>query len=89
LATSRATPPAATSGAQGTHRTPLNARAGEVRRLAVTKAEAAASLGVSVDFFEVHVQPELRVIRRGRLVLVPVRELERWVERSAALTLAS
>jgi excisionase family DNA binding protein len=48
--------------------------------------EAASSLGVSIDFFEAHVQGELRLVRRGRLVLVPVSELERWVERNAALT---
>jgi len=70
------------------HVTRAHAREEHVPRLALTKAEAAASLGVSVDFFEGHVQHELRVIRRGRLVLVPVRELERWVDRNAALTLA-
>lgn len=57
-----------------------------VTRTALTRAEAARSLGVSVDWFERHVQPELRLVRRGQLVLVPVRELERWVDRSAALT---
>lgn len=56
------------------------------RRVALTRAEAAASLGVSVDFLEEHIQPELRLIRRGRLVLVPVKELERWCERNAART---
>ncbi len=58
-----------------------------VPRLALTKAEAAASLGVSTDFFESWVQADLRVIRKGRLVLIPVRELERWVDRNAAVTL--
>jgi hypothetical protein len=42
---------------------------------------------VSTDFFADHVQAELRLVRRGRLILVPVRELERWLERNAALTL--
>jgi hypothetical protein len=46
-------------------------------RLALTRAEAAAAIGVSVDSFERYVQPELRLVRRGRLRLVPVRELER------------
>jgi excisionase family DNA binding protein len=59
----------------------------DVPRFALTRAEAAASLGVSVDFFEEHVQGDLRLVRRGRLVLVPVKELERWVDRSAARTL--
>jgi hypothetical protein len=43
-------------------------------RLAVTRAEAARSLGVSINSFERHVQPELRIVRRGKLRLIPVRE---------------
>jgi excisionase family DNA binding protein len=58
-----------------------------VRRLALTPAEAAEAIGVSRDFFDEHVLPELRVVRRGRKVLVPVSELERWLVESAALTL--
>ena len=57
-----------------------------IPRLALTKAEAAASIGCSVDFLEEHVQSELRVVRRGRLVLIPVAELERWLRENAALT---
>ena len=34
-----------------------------------------------------HILPELRVIRRGALVLIPIVELERWLAREAALTL--
>jgi excisionase family DNA binding protein len=56
-------------------------------RLALTKPEAAEALGVSIDTLERHIMAELRVVRRGRLVLIPVREIERWLERSAALTL--
>jgi excisionase family DNA binding protein len=52
-------------------------------RLALTKAEAADSLGVSVDFLERHVVPELRVVRRGRRRLIPLRELERWLDQNA------
>lgn len=44
-------------------------------------------LGVSRDFFDEHVKPELRIVRRGRLLLVPVRELERWIDENAARTL--
>jgi hypothetical protein len=44
---------------------------------------------MSVDHFERHVQHKQRVIRTGRLVLVPVAEIERWAEREAALTLGS
>lgn len=56
-------------------------------RLAYTKPEAAVALGVSVDTLERHVMAELRVVRRGRLVLIPVPELERWLQRNAARTL--
>jgi hypothetical protein len=65
----------------------LLAHASAAPRLALTKAEAAASIGISVDFFEVHVQPDLRVIREGRKVLVPTAELERWVSENAHRTL--
>ena len=58
-----------------------------VDRVTLTRPEAAAALGISVDSFERHVQPDLRLIRRGRIRLVPLAELERWAERSASLTL--
>lgn len=58
-------------------------------RLALTPAEAASAIGISEDSFNRHVRDELRLVRRGRLVLVPVSELERWLDRSAALTLES
>jgi hypothetical protein len=54
-----------------------------VPRLALTRAEAAASLGMSVDSFERYVQPELRLIRRGSLRLIAVPEIEQWLERNA------
>ncbi|MEJ7567776.1 MAG: hypothetical protein WKF41_05880 [Gaiellaceae bacterium] len=57
-------------------------------RLTLSPQEAADALGVSRDYFDAHVKPELRVIRRGRLVLVPVRELERWVDENAAKVLS-
>ena len=50
-------------------------------RLALSVPEVAGSIGVSVDFFDEHVRPELRVVRRGRKVLVPVRKLECWLDR--------
>jgi excisionase family DNA binding protein len=56
-------------------------------RVTLTPDEAADALGMSRDSFDRHVLPELRIVRRGRLRLVPVRELERWVEESAAYTL--
>lgn len=60
-----------------------------VPRLALTRAEAAWSLSMSLDSFERHVQPDLQLVRVGRLVRVPRQELERWVERNAAPTLPS
>lgn len=56
------------------------------RPLAYNRTEAAEALGVSVDFFDDHVAIELPCVRRGRLRLYPVSELERWVARSAEWT---
>ena len=50
-----------------------------VPRLALTRAEAAASLGMSLTTFDELVAPDLRMVRHGRLQLVPRSELERWV----------
>lgn len=58
-----------------------------VARLALTANEPAAALGVSRDFFDEHIAPELRCVRRGRMKLYPIAELQRWLEREAALTL--
>ena len=52
-------------------------------RLALSKVEAADALGISVDFLEDHVMHELRVVRKGRRRLIPVKELERWMEEQA------
>jgi excisionase family DNA binding protein len=56
-------------------------------RLAVSPTEAAELLGVSRNFFDEHILPELRVVRRGRRVLIATAELERWLAESAARTL--
>jgi len=56
---------------------------GAVPRVALSREEAAASLGISIDSFERHVQPDMRLIRRGRLRLVPLCELERWAAEQA------
>lgn len=60
-----------------------------MRPVAVTKAQAAEALSISIDSLERHVQPDLRVIRRGKLVLIPVAELERWANDNAERTLPS
>lgn len=54
-----------------------------VPRIALTKAEAAASIGMSVDSFERHVMPNIKMVRRGKIRLAPIAELERWVRENA------
>jgi hypothetical protein len=49
-------------------------------RLAVGPAEAARALGVGLTYFTESIVPELRVVRRGRRVIVPVSELVAWLE---------
>jgi len=51
--------------------------------IALAKPDAAAALGMSVDSFERYAMADLRCIRRGRLRLYPVRELERWADEQA------
>jgi excisionase family DNA binding protein len=53
-------------------------------RLALSPDEAAGLLGVSRDYFDQHILPELRIVRRGRRILIPLTELERWLDQSAA-----
>ncbi len=50
-------------------------------RLAVGPVEAATALGVSVTYFTENIVADLRVIRRGRRVIIPIAELVRWMER--------
>jgi hypothetical protein len=54
--------------------------------IAVGPEAAAALLSCSRDYFDLHIAPELRWIRRGRKKLVTIRELESWAERNSALT---
>ncbi len=51
--------------------------------IALSKPDAAAALGMSVDSFERHVMAHVRCVRRGRLRLYPVAELQRWVDENA------
>jgi excisionase family DNA binding protein len=50
----------------------------------LSPVEASEALGVSRDFFDEHIAPEIRMVRKGRRRLVAVQELERWLEREAA-----
>jgi hypothetical protein len=56
-------------------------------RLALTPSEAAQALGCSRDFFDKHIGPELRWVRRGRLKFAAIAEIEDWLRWSSALTL--
>jgi hypothetical protein len=51
-----------------------------VPRLLLSRKEAAASLGMSLDTFERRVQPVIRLVPCGQLVLVPLGELESWCD---------
>jgi hypothetical protein len=53
-------------------------------RPALTPVEAADPIGCGRTFLGEHVLPELRVVRRGAKMLVPVVELELWLEKNAA-----
>jgi hypothetical protein len=63
----------------GTVRRPIES----VPRYSLTRNEAAHSLGMSIDTFGRRVQPFIRVVLCGQLVLVPPAELERWVKDNA------
>jgi len=59
-----------------------------VPRVTLTREEAADSLGMSLDSFERYVQPDIRVIRLGRMMLVAVADLEAWAAEAGERTLA-
>lgn len=54
------------------------------RVLALRLEEAAAALSMSVEAFNEHVRPEVRVVSCGRMRLVAIAELERWLDENAA-----
>jgi hypothetical protein len=51
----------------------------------LTVEEAAEAVGMSESSFKRHVQPELRIVRRGSLRIIPVPEIEKWLEGNATL----
>ena len=55
--------------------------------MALRVGEAAEALGLSDDFFREHVAGDLRWVRRGAVKVVPVSELERWLDASASRVL--
>jgi len=72
------------SNVSGRQRRKAAARASQLPRLSISPGEAAEMLGVNRDFFDEHIKPELRIVRRGsKTILIPVAELERWLEKNA------
>ena len=59
----------------------------EIPRLALTRTEAAESLGMGTTSFDEKVRPYLRAYRDGKLRLYPVRDLERWLDENSAMAL--
>jgi excisionase family DNA binding protein len=54
-----------------------------VPRLTFRIKEAAEALGMSEDSFERYVESHIKLLRLGRLKLVPASELQRFVEENA------
>jgi hypothetical protein len=55
--------------------------------IGLPREQAASALSMSLDSFERYVQPSIRMLRLGRMRLVPVAELERWADETAERTL--
>jgi excisionase family DNA binding protein len=51
--------------------------------LALTVEQACAALSVSWDTWRSSIEPEIRLVRLGRRKLVPVTELQRWLDEHA------
>jgi excisionase family DNA binding protein len=58
-----------------------------VPRLALSVEQACAALSVSWDTWKAQIEPEVRIVRVGRRKLIPVAELERWLQEHAETTL--
>jgi hypothetical protein len=66
----------------------MSSSGGTVPRITLRcPSEAALALGVSDEFFDEHVRPDLKLIRRGRYTFVTTTELQRWAEANSARTL--
>jgi predicted DNA-binding transcriptional regulator AlpA len=56
-----------------------------VRRLLLTRQEAAEVLGMSLSHFQRHVQPYLRCVYSGQLRLYRLADIEAWIEEHAVV----
>ena len=52
-------------------------------KLALSVEEAAEAVGVGRSHFYKEIYPQLRVVYSGRRRLIPVRELDRWLDEHA------
>lgn len=55
--------------------------------LALSVEQACAALGVSWDTWKAHIEPDVRIVRLGRRKLVPVNELQKWLDTHASTPL--
>jgi hypothetical protein len=51
--------------------------------LALSVEQACAALGVSWDTWRASIEPDVRIVRLGRRKIVPVSELQRWLDAHA------
>jgi excisionase family DNA binding protein len=51
--------------------------------LALSVEQACEALGVSWDTWRAHIEPEVPLVRLGRRKLIPVSELQAWLDRHA------
>jgi hypothetical protein len=52
-------------------------------RLGLSIDEACQSIGVGWDFWKERVEPDVKIVRVGRRKIVPVSELQAWLDRNA------
>lgn len=58
-----------------------------IPRLLLTRAEAAASLSMSIDHFERHIQPTVKLVIIGSKRYVSVSDLQEWIASRGAIAL--
>ena len=61
----------------------LAARKRSAPALALSVEQACEALGVSWDIWRAHIEPDVRLVRVGRRKLIPVSELQAWLDRHA------
>ena len=61
----------------------LTAQKRSAPTLALSVEQACEALGVSWDTWRAHIEPDVRLVRLGRRKLIPVSELQAWLDRHA------